>query len=289
MERTAVAADIPQAPSASALKAVARAELRSLAAALRKTKSGQSVHGARRQIKRLRSLMRLLRTPTGEEAFQATNEALRNAADVLAGQRRAEALVAAAGRLGRGRHADGSWRQIAEAHRDAHVAGPAAESGPEAAGKAIKAAAAIVGGLRMKPGATPDIGKAFLATYRKARKSLDHGFSSGDAEDLHTARKHVIHHIHHLDLLRAHLVHPARRIAALEKLREALGDLNDLDELSQLAAGGKESLPETAARAMAKRRAMLLKRAEKAAGRLFRHKPKAFQKRIGTVWTLAEA
>jgi CHAD domain-containing protein len=283
-----VAADIPQAPSPSALKAAARADLRSLAAALRKTKSGESVHGARRQIKRLRSLMRLLRTPIGEEAFRAVNDALRNAADALAGRRRAEALVAAAGRLGGGR-AHVHWRQIAEAHRDAHGTGPSAESGPEAAGEAIKAAALIVGGLRLKPGAAPDIGEAFLATYRRARKWLDHGFSSGNAEDLHTARKHVIHHLHHLDLLRAHLVHPARRIAALEKLREALGDLNDLDELCQLAAGGKASLPETATRAMTKRRALLIKRAEKAAGRLFRHKPKAFQKRIGAMWTLLEA
>jgi CHAD domain-containing protein len=283
-----VAADIPQAPSPAALKAVARAELRSLAAALRKTTSGQSVHGARRQIKRLRSLMRLLRNPIGEEAFQAANDALRSAADALAGQRRAEALVAAAGRLGGGSHAHMSWRQIAEAHRDAHVAGPAGESGPQAAGKAIKAAAEIVRGLRLQPSAAPDIGDAFLATYRKARKRLDHGLSSGSAEDLHTARKHVIHHIHHLDLLRAQLTHPAKRIAALEKLREALGDLNDLDELCQLAADGKASLPDTATRAVAKRRAMLLKRAEKAAGRLFRHKPKAFQKRIGAMWALTE-
>jgi hypothetical protein len=225
----------------------------------------------------------------GEEAFEAANQTLGIAADALAGQRRAEALVAAAGTLGRGRRAGQPWRQIAEAHRDVHVAGPAAESGPEAAGAAIKAAAEIVSGLRLKPGAALDIGKAFLATYRKARNRLEHGFSSGDAEDLHTARKHVIHHIHHLDLLRAHLVHPARRIAALEKLREALGDLNDLDELCQLAAGGKASLPETATTAMTKRRAMLIRRAEKAAGRLFRHKPKAFQKRIGAMWMRPEA
>lgn len=287
-ECTAVPAKKPEAPSPSALKAAARAELRSLAAGLRKTTADQSVHGARRQIKRLRSLMRLLRAPIGEEAFQAANSALRSAADALAGQRRAEALVAASGRLGGGSRTHGPWRQLAEAHRDALVTGPGAESGPEAAGQAIKAAASVVAGLKLKPGAAPDIGKAFLATYRKARKWLDHGFTSGDAEDLHTARKHVIHHIHHLDLLSVHLSHPARRVAALEKLREALGDLNDLDELCHLAADGKASLPETAIKAMAKRRAMLLKRAEKAAGRLFRQKPKAFRKRIGAIWTLAE-
>lgn len=280
------------APSAAALKAVARAELRALAAALKKAKPGQSVHGARRKIKRLRSLLRLLRAPMGEEAFLAANGALRNAADALAGQRRAEALVTAAGSLGGGRHAHGPWLQLAEAHREAHVSGAGAEGGTEATLKALgalEAVAATFAGLKLKRGPAPDIGLAFLSTYRKARKRLDHGFASGNAEDLHTARKHVIHHIHHLDLLRGHISSPAKRLASLDKLREALGDLNDLDELSQLAAEGAARLPEAGDRAMAKRRAMLLKRAESAAGRLFRHKPKAFGRRVGAMWMTNEA
>jgi CHAD domain-containing protein len=136
----------------------------------------------------------------------------------------------------------------------------------------------------MKRGPAPDIGVAFLATYKKARKRLDHGFASRNAEDLHTARKHVIHHIHHLDLLRSNLTSPAKRLASLDKLREALGDLNDLDELCQLSSGLTARLPEAADRVMAKRRATLLKRAEKAAGRLFRDKPKAYGRRTVGMW-----
>lgn len=278
---------MPEAPSPSALKAVARAELRSLAAALKKARPGESVHGARRQIKRLRSLLRLLRAPMGEEAFRVSNGALRDAADALAGQRRAEALVAAASRLGGGRGARASWLKLAEAHRDAHAAA-AGGSGPEAARRSVDTAALIVRDLKLKQTSAPAIGEAFLATYRKARRRLGHGFDSGDMEDLHTARKHVIHHIHHLDLLHAHLSGAGKRLSALEKLREALGDLNDLDELSQFTADGTLTIPEQAERVMAKRHAILLKQARKAAGQLFRQKPRAFQKRIGAMWTESE-
>jgi hypothetical protein len=39
---------------------------------------------------------------------------------------------------------------------------------------------------------------------------------------------------------------------------------------------------------MARRRAVLLKQAERTAGRLFRQKPRAFQKRIGAMWIKAQ-
>lgn len=272
-------------PSPAALKAAARIELRRLAAALKTAKPGESVHGARRQIKRLRSLLRLLRTPMGEDAFAAANGALRDAADALAGQRRAEALVTAAGQLGGRKRSHMVWLELAEAHRNAHASEVPAQSGPKTARRCIVTAAAIIRRLQLKPSAAPHIGEAFLDTYRKARKRLARGFASGDASDLHTARKHVIHHIHHLDQLRAYLAHPGNRLAALDKLREALGDLNDLDELGQLASSGETAPPDAAARAMARRWTMLVKRAEKAAGRLFRQKPKAFRKRIGALWS----
>lgn len=279
-----MSAKLREAPSPASLKALARSELRTLAVALDKAKPGESVHGARRQIKRVRSLLRLLREPMGEDIHAATNGLLRGAAEALAGQRRAEALVAAAGRLGGGTVARRPWLQLAEAHREAHLAERAADGGIEAARKSLLAAMKALSGWRLKSGHNDAVADAFLATYRKARKWLIHGFGSESAEELHTARKHVIHHLHHLDLLRSHLSSPDRRLAPLETLREALGDLNDLDELSQLAAAAQVQPPEQAARAMARRRAMLLKRAEKAARRLFRHKPKAFQKRIGAMW-----
>jgi hypothetical protein len=98
----------------------------------------------------------------------------------------------------------------------------------------------------------------------------------------------VIHHLHHIDLLRDHLRRTDGRLAALERLRGALGDLNDLDELGQLSAAAGEPLPEPAARSMAKRRAELLARAEASAERLFRLKPEPFRKRIGAMWDVKQ-
>ncbi len=279
-----VTARLSNAPSPAVLKVVARAELQALSALLAKTGAGESVHGARRRIKRLRSLLRLLRVPLGEEAFKALNGALRDAADALAVRRRAEALVGAAERLGGSGASRVPWIAVAELHRQEVAAMSPAEGGIGAARASVAAAAKALSRTRLERGGEEAITMAFISAYRKARRALDVGFHSGQAEDLHEARKHVIHHIHHVDVLGAHLRHAARRIESLEKLREALGDLNDLDELSQLAASA-DALPEASAKSMAKRRGLLLKRAEAAARRLFRHKPEAFRKRIGAMWT----
>jgi CHAD domain-containing protein len=270
----------PQAPSPASLSAAGRAELRGLAAALKAAKPGESVHGARRRIKRVRSLLRLLRETLGEERFAAANTSLRTAADALAGQRRAEALVAAAGRLGGGHKGRAAWQSLAEAHAAESEAG----GGLAPARASIAEALRVLAAPRLPRRPSPAVAAAFLMTYRKARKRLRQGFETGDAEALHTARKHVIHHLHHIDLLRDHLRRTDGRLAALERLRGALGDLNDLDELSQLAAATGGPLPEPAARSMAKHRAQLLARAEASAERLFRLKPEAFRKRIGAMW-----
>ena len=112
---------------------------------------GESVHGSRRQIKRLRSLLRLLRSQMGEEAFAAANGALRESADALAGQRRAEALVAAAERMGGGRaaRATGSislWKTAR------HMSRSSRKGGLEMAQQALAQAAKVLAGTRIAPG-----------------------------------------------------------------------------------------------------------------------------------------
>jgi CHAD domain-containing protein len=271
-----------EAPSPSALQALASTEFGGLAATLKAAAGGGSVHGARRQIKRLRSLLRLLREEIGEGAFISANESLRAMADALAGQRRAEALVVAAGRL-RGKGGL-YWQQAAIAHRDAHLADHAAKGGILAAQSFLSAASKAVAVPGRQPESPEAIAQAFLRSYRKARSQLARGFDSGDAAELHEARKHVIHHLHHVGILGDHLRRAGQRSEALEGLREALGDLNDLDELIQLAARVGTPPPRPAVETIARRRARLLKRAKTSAERLFRHAPKAFRKRIGAMW-----
>lgn len=263
--------------SETGLLAVGQREIAALSALVAATEPGQSVHGARRRIKQLRSLLRLLRHGLGEAAYHEANGALRTAADALAGHRRAEALVVAAARL-EPEQESGTWfwRRLAEAHRAAHAADGDPARSLATARQAIRRAEAVLTRVHRSERGGEDVGAAFLAAYGKARKRLRKALAGGDAVQLHEARKFVIHHLHHLALL-----HPGRdgRLRRLEALREMLGDLNDLDELEQLAAGAPRSARDV--RRMRKARNRHLGKAEEAARKLFRHKPGAFDKRLG--------
>jgi hypothetical protein len=251
-------------------------EFAALAALLAEAGPGQSVHGARRRIKRLRSLSRLLRAALGEEPYANLNAALRRAADALAGQRRAEALATAAKQLETSGTAPGFWRPLAEAHQLDHArAGDPAERLLEARA-AIAEAEAI---LSQAPLAAADrdlAARPLVKTYAKARKRLHQALSSGNAEDLHEARKFVIHHLHHLSFLGG----GKKRLAELEELRQLLGDLNDLDELEQLARQRSAPLPEKAVARLNKVRARLLDACAAVSRRLFRQGPKTYGRRI---------
>lgn len=263
--------------SPAALQAAGSDEFAALAALLAEAGPDHSVHGARRRIKRLRSLSRLLRAALGEDSYADLNAALRRAADALAGQRRAEALAVAAKRLETPGKAPGFWRPLAQAHQLDHAqAGDRTERLLEARA-AVTEAEAI---LSQAPLAAADGDVAagpLVKTYAKARKRLRRALSSGNPEDLHNARKFVIHHLHHLSFLGG----GKKRLAQLEELRQLLGDLNDLDELEQLAARRSAPLPEKAAARLSKVRARLLDACATAYRRLFRHGPKAYGRRLG--------
>ncbi len=272
-------------PTPAALKAAARKLLKGLSADLSQATAAGSVHGARRRIKRLRSLIRLLREAIGEDAFAKANADLKTAADLLAGQRRAEALVIAAGKHA-GRSAGGrKLVELMERHRDGHAAQASTPAQLAAAREAAAALAKLASGWKVPRDGKALVADAFLRTYRKARKLLASAVESQDVEALHEARKHVIHHFHHIELLRDGFQRkPDERLAELESLRETLGDLNDIDELEQLAAAQGQRVKGEAAAHLAKRRKALIATADKAWKPLFRLKPKAFAKRIGAMW-----
>jgi hypothetical protein len=257
-------------PSPVALRQAAALELHALAAQLAETAPGQSVHGARRRIKLLRSQLRLLRPALGDENFAACNAALRAAAAALAGQRRAEALALAGKKL-----ESSYWQRVAEDYRLAHAATQDPAESLAAARAAITSAATRLDGVVLME-VEGAVEAAFLTTYARARKRLRRAVKGGDATELHEARKCVIHHLHHLKLL-----HPdgESRLAALESLREVLGDLNDLAELEQLAVPAPVGKAD--ARCMRKARRRLLARVRKAEGKLFRRKGRSWKVRLG--------
>lgn len=264
-------------PSPAMLQLAAVEELRALQALLAEARPEASVHGARRRIKRLRSLLRLIRVPVGETAFEQANTALREAADALAGTRRAEALVVAAARLEPATARSPFWRPLANAHSLSHAANTPPEAGLAAARAAIARAVQALVAADVADGDPDAAGHALLEAYAKARKRLRHALASGEAEQLHEARKYVIHHLHHLAVLD---MGTKKQAARLEVLREVLGDLNDLDELAQLAEGAAAT-PSRAGVPIRKARARLLTQAKEAADQLFEHGAGTYARRLG--------
>lgn len=264
--------------SPAALQRAGGEELGSLAALLDTAKPGESVHSARRRIKRLRSLLRLIRAPLGDDAFHRLNGSLRQAAVSLAGSRQVEALLTAARRLEPASAKPAYWRPLAEAHRQAHEAGSAPLTGLTAARASIAAAMQDLAQLSLTDDDDGTASLALVATYGKARKRLRRALASGAATELHEARKFVIHHLHHRSIL---ALGTKKQAARLEALRQALGDLNDLDELAQLCKTSPTRPPARAMARLQKARGRLLEEVTAQAGRLFRHGPRAYGRRIG--------
>ncbi|MBI2717276.1 MAG: CHAD domain-containing protein [Rhizobiales bacterium] len=281
-------------PAGEAIRALARKTLTGLAHDLATAEAGGEVHGARKRLKFLRGLIRLVAPCLGKKTVAEANGLLRAAADALAGPRRAAALQETVAKLLRDDPAlapalSELANLAAAAHRD--DAAPAAVR--EACALALANAEKLRAQLGRWPLARRDIG-LFLEglgdTYGRARRKLRKAFAAEDLVLLHEARKSVIHHLHQLQMLKP-LWPDLIKVwtAELLDLREDLGDLNDLEELRRLAEADPGGFTTPAYRdqtlaAIAGRRRKLLRQAAARHRHLFAEKPTALTRRIGAMW-----
>ena len=180
--------------------------------------------------------------------------------------------------------------KLTEDNRDVHAAEASTSGQLEAARASAAVLATAIAAWKLPRQGEAIIAEAFVKTYARARKRLAAAVKSKDVEELHEARKHVIHHIHHIELLRdAFGGKPLKRLAKLEALREILGDLNDLDELEALATEKGQPVNGEAAETLHRRRKFLIAEAARAGKQLFRHGPKAFSRRTCAMWGAAGA
>jgi CHAD domain-containing protein len=293
--------DVPKSstdhPAGEALRRLMRRTIRALSQDLDSAKSGKTVHPARRRLKLARSLLRLMKPALGAAAFQEENEALRDAAQALAGLRRTEAMSEAIAKLKTDAKDHGSDAVVfAELERAAHDLRQDVVS-PDEVTDRIQEAAGRIEALRSRI-AEWSLPKRDItlfvdglrACFAKARHLLRDGLERKEMPLLHEARKSVIHHLHHVELLTPLWPKLFKVWAAeLKELREDLGDLNDLDDLS--AEFDRAESPfaaiEHKARALAlidRRRHGILTRIDNETGHLFAEEPKNFAARIDALW-----
>ena len=242
----------------------------------------EAVHEARKDMKKLRALLRLVRGEVGDRTYRRENACFRDVARELAGMRDADVMLATLAELERRESlAAGPLRQALEAHRLRTGAGR----------QAVAGAIEMLGTARDRVAAWPlerDSFEAFEAglerAYRRGRRAFREVRERPTIEGLHEWRKRVKELWHHLGLLeRAWPPVLGAMGAEAHELSDRLGDDHDL---AVLLAWAGEHAPEVAGldEAVERERARLQREALELGARLYADRPRAFVRRKRRWW-----
>ena len=237
-----------------------------------------AVHGARKDLKKLRSLLRLVRDDLGGQVYRREMAVFRDAGRELAGVRDADVMLATLESLELPAAEAGPVRQRLEAHKLQTAAGTR--------GRAAAAAAAMLTDARARVTDWPLEADDFAVVERGLRRSYGggrRGFKTArrepSAENLHEWRKRVKDLWYHCSILEAGWPPVMSALGSeAHELSDRLGDDHDLAVLLEWAASPALEEP------VARRRAELQEEAFGYGTRLYGEKPKAFTGRVGSWW-----
>lgn len=281
------------APVPDALRAVLVERLEHAHDALRDagpdTAAAEAVHGARKDIKKARALLRLARPGLPEEAYRSENDALRDIARSLTAAREADVLaetleLVAARLVGQVPELEldalrARVAEIAAALRPSQASGAGAI--PDQTVGALAEAAARARALELDRCDTDTLVAGSVRAYARGVRALATAHHDTTAANLHEWRKRAKDLWYHQRLLRDAWPELFKAQAdAADRLTKLLGDDHDLAQLA-------EHLPDepAALEAITELRAELQADAWQLGRRLYAEKPKAFGRRLGRYLT----
>jgi len=243
VKRVANFADAPMC----AVRRVLVRQLDGAAAALeRRDRSDRAVHRIRKQLKRTRATLRLLRECIGATRFHRENALLRDAARPLTPVRDAKVLLETLRRLdpGTGAGRKGAplrlvYRALREEQRAARGRlRPMDLARAARVLREIERRMAGVQDLRLRRAA---LGPALERAYRRGRRAFARALQNGTDERLHEWRKQTQYLLNQLAVVSAlDPEFPARDLKRCRQLAKSLGDDHDLallnDKMSELTA-----------------------------------------------------
>jgi CHAD domain-containing protein len=257
----------------------------------------EAVHEARKCLKKVRAVLRLVRPKIGESEYHAQNVRFRDAARPLTEVRDAKILVESLGKLSEHYAADLRDRNVAAVRerlvaREREVCKRVLDE--QKAFAAVKTA--VSDGLELVKDWTgvPDkwssIGDGLRQTYRRGRRGFAAAAQDPKPESLHEWRKQTKYLHYQLQVLRP--LHPEAMdlsIAQSDRLGELLGDDHDLVLLAQVVTDepthfGDEPLVELLSTLIEHRRKQLEQEADLLGQHLFQETPKEFGRRVRAYW-----
>jgi CYTH domain-containing protein/CHAD domain-containing protein len=251
----------------------------------------EAIHGARKDLKKARAALRLVREAIGEKTFKRENRALRDAARTLSASRDAEVKLATLDALADGAGdvppgATALWREALSADRDRIVGGE--NGGTEEAVAAIEAVAARAPEWKIHADEWKLLSPGLDTAYREGRENFAALGEAPSFEAVHDLRKRGKDLWYQLRLLRD-AWQPVLEPTAEEvhEFTDRLGDHHDLAVLL-VDLEGREEVDavhrETLRTLIEARQASLLAEARAAGARVYAEKPQAFGRRLRAYW-----
>lgn len=267
-----------------------------------------AIHEARKAMKRLRAVLRMVRPEIGDQIYRYENRILRDAARMISPVRDAAVMVDSVGSLAA--RFEGSLpvdvfddlserldRRALAIRRRVLDEGAAADS----VVATLRSARTRFAGWPVDRSAEgvygSAIGDRFEAvgvgvgqTYRRGRDEMHTAFETPAAHTFHRWRKRVKYLRHQLEIL--HPLWPevvGGTAMSLDRLGDVLGEEHDLAELLSLLSVQPGLCPDPVERsllaALAQHRRVELQTAARVLGtRIYAEKPKAFARRLGAYW-----
>lgn len=253
--------------------------------------AAEAVHGSRKDMKKLRTVLRLLRDVLGEKRYRRENARFRDASRALSDTRDAEVKLATLEALSE--HAEAlpegaveTWRKILDRDREAATNAARDEPTVAAATAQIEAGLEEIRSWRLEGDSWKTIGPALTRTYRRGRKAMKTA-AGGEEADLHEWRKRAKDLWYELRLLSDAWPGPLGATAEeAHQLSELLGDHHDLailrEDLHERNLGEEETQALQAA--IGQRQEELAAEAIALGRRLYAERPQEFSRRLRRYW-----
>ena len=241
-----------------------------------------AVHETRKSLKRLRSLLRLVRPAMGEAAFTQENAQLRDIGLSLSGERDRHVLLETVNKLeeSAGFGPKGLVGSLRE--RIAATNGEGAPPSLKEAQGRLSDAKKRLAELHIDGSGFDVVGAGLERSYRKARRALSQAYEKQTDEAFHDWRKGTQAHWRQMTLLaRAWPDYLGARASEARRLSQLLGDDHDLAMLVVFVA--------IVEKAVRQRQSELREAARPRGERLFADGPRRLRRNIAAYWRSAVA
>jgi CHAD domain-containing protein len=250
-----------------------------------------AIHGARKDLKKLRSLLRLIRAGMPAKEYRLESRRYREAGQLLSGSRdatvKAETLAALRERCHLPAAASEQWAKLLDVEREElNAAEVAARVG--AAREAIAAGAVGVDGWRLRANGWDLVGPGLTHGYGRGRKAMKRALADPSTENVHEWRKRSKDLWYQLRILSDAWPELLGASAGqAHALADLLGDHHDLAVLATDLGARPDSIErEPFQQAIAQGQGELLATASELGRRLYAEKPQAFERRLRRYWRI---